>query len=203
VSNPPRTPVECFATIILWLGRAVDGPSMWGHFSRPLALLILDRIRTINQAFARLAARIGAGTYIPSRPADRPRQRAGPHPRKKNPLPQGFAWLVKLVPETAVYGSQLQFLFAAPEMAALLAAAPGPMGRPIRSLCNMLGVRPPPILAPPPATRPGPSTPPAPAGKEDGGAADRPAPKPKRTEKPPRVRYVFGLRYPPPFPDPA
>jgi hypothetical protein len=175
---------------MLWLTRAVDGPSMWGGFSRPLAMLILDRLRTINQAFARLAARIAVGKPFPSRPPDQPRQRAGPHPRKKNPLPQGFAWLVKLVPETAVYGSQLQFLFATPEMAALMAAAPASLGRPLRSLCHMLGVRPPPILAPPPTVRPKPPKP------------ERP-PVEKRPKKPEKVRYVFGLRYPPPFPDPA
>ncbi len=83
MTNPPRTPIECFATLIRWLGLALDGHSTWGRLERPLALLILDRLRTINQAFARLAARIGAGTYIPSRPPDQPRQRAGPHPRKK------------------------------------------------------------------------------------------------------------------------
>ncbi len=177
MSNPPRTPAECFATIILWLGRAVDGPSMWGHFSRPRALLILNRIREINQAFARLAARIGAGTYIARCPADTPRQRAGPHQRRKNPLPQGFAWLVKLVPETAVYGSQLQFLFADPAMAALMRAAPALLGRPLRSLCHMLGVRPPPILAPPKKTRPPKPPPPA---------APAPGPKP-----PPRQRRAW------------
>ncbi len=154
MSNPPRTPAQWLAGILLSLSLAVDGPSMWGGFSRPLALLILDRIRTINQAFARLAARISAGTYVPHRPADTPRQRAGPHPRRKNPLPQGFAWLIKLVPETAVFGSQLQFLFADPAMAALMAAAPASLGRPLRSLCHMLGIAPPPILAPPARPRP-------------------------------------------------
>jgi hypothetical protein len=177
---------------MLWLSRAVDAPSMWGPFPRPLALLILDRIRTINQAVARLAARVTAGKYVPRRPPETPRQRAGPHPRKKNPLPQSFAWLVKLVPETAVYGSQLQFLFAAPEMAALMQAAPASLGRPLRSLCHMLGVRPPPILAPPPAVRPR-ARPPKP---------ERPA-APARPKKPEKPRYVFGLRYPPPLPDPA
>ncbi len=195
MSNPPRTPAECFATIILWLGRAVDGPSMWGHFSRPLALLILDRIRTINQAFARLAARIGAGTYIARRPADTPRQRAGPHPRKKNPLPQTFAWLVKLLPETAAYGSQLNHLFADPEMAALMAAAPAAMRRPLRSLCRMLGVDPPKVLAlPPPPPRPKPERKPKPPRHDrDPGFS------PKRPMG--RVRYVNGLRAPWPSQD--
>jgi len=69
-------------------------------------------------------------------------------------LPRGFAWLVKLLPETAVYGSQLQVLFADPAMAAMMQAAPASLCRPVRSLCHMLGVRPPPILAPPPAVQP-------------------------------------------------
>jgi hypothetical protein len=196
VSNPPRTPAECFATILLWLSRAVDAHHLAGRLSGPLMILILNRIRDINQRFARLAARIGAGTYIPRRPAATPRRPTGPRPRPPNKLPQGFAWLVKLVPEAAVYGSQLQFLFADPAMAALMAAAPGPLRRPLRSLCRMLGVAPPPILALPPCVR----------------ARTRP-PKPERPAAPKRslrhlanpfqVRYVFGLRDPPPFPDPA
>ena len=63
--TPSRTPVETFAAIILWLGLAVDGPSMWGRIERALGLLILTRIREINQAFARLAARLAAGAYPP------------------------------------------------------------------------------------------------------------------------------------------
>jgi hypothetical protein len=177
---------------MLWLTRAVDGPSMWGPLSRPLALLIMDRIRTINRAFARLAARIRAGTHLPRRPADTPRQRTGPHPRRKNPLPQGFAWLVKLLPETAVYGSQLQVLFADPAMATLMQAAPASLGRPLRSLYHMLGVIAPKILAPPPPTRP----------KTRPPRVERP-PAEKRPKKPEKPRYVCGLRYPPPFKNPA
>jgi hypothetical protein len=165
VSTAPRTPAECFAGIILWLSRTVDSHSMWGRLSRPLALLILDRIRVINQRFARIAARIAAGSYTPRR-APPHRRLAAPKPRRKNPLPQGVAWLLKLVPETASYGSQLQFLLADPAMAALLAAAPASLRRPVRSLCHMLGVAPPPILAPVPAsaarrTAPTPLPPPA------------------------------------------
>ncbi len=103
---------------------------------------------------------------------------------------------MKLLPETAAYGTQLQALCAAPEMAALLAAAPASLGRPLRSLCHMLGVRPPPILAPPPRARPEPRPPkvrPPPARK----------PSLKHLENPFRVRYVAGLRDPPPFKNPA
>jgi hypothetical protein len=186
VSNPPLTPTEWFASIMLWLTRAVDGPSMFGPFSRPLALLIMGRIRTINQAFARIAERIRAGTCIPSRPAETPRQRTGPHPRGKSPLPQGFAWLVKLLPETAVYGSQLQFLFADPAMAALMAAAPNSLGRPVRSLCHMLGIAPPAILAPPARPRPPRAIPTA--------APEAPAPRPA---PPPQLQLPAWMRPPP------
>jgi hypothetical protein len=196
VSNPPRTPAESFATILLWLARAVDAHYLAGKLSGPLIMLILNRIRSINQCFGRLAARVRAGTFIPRRPPATPRQRAGPRPRQPKQLPQGFAWLVKLVPETAVYGSQLQFLFADPAMAALMAAAPAPLRRPLRSLCRMLGVAPPPILALPPRARPSPRPP----------KPERPS-APKRSLKqlanPFRVRYVIGLRDPPPFKNPA
>jgi hypothetical protein len=183
---PPRTPAECFATIMRWLSLAVDGHSTWGRLARPLALLILNRIREINQRFARLAALIRAGKYVPRR-ATTPRRAAARQPRRPNPLPQDFAWLVKLVQETAVYGSQLQALFRDPEMAALMAAAPAAMRRPLRSLCRMLGVIPPPILAlapknPPPAARPAKRRPPPPAAPH----AKRP-----RTQPPP-TRHARG-----------
>jgi len=93
------------------------------------------------------------------RPPATPRRHTHRRFRRRNKLPQGFAWLVKLVPEAAVYGSQLNFLFAEPEMAGLLAAAPAPLRRPVRSLCRMLGVTPPAILALPAKPRPPPAPP--------------------------------------------
>src|ERR1019366_5079255 len=111
----------------------------------PLIALIVDRIRGIKQRFARLAARIGAGKYFSRRPATR-RPPIDPKPRRPNKLPQSFAWLVKLMPEAAGYGSQLDNLFRDPGMAALMEAAPAQMRRPLRSLCRMLGIAPPQIL---------------------------------------------------------
>jgi hypothetical protein len=168
---------------------------MWGQFSRPLALLIIDRLRTINQAFARLAARIAAGKYVPRRPPDTPRRHEPRKPRGPNPLPQTFAWLIKLLPETAPFGGQLQALFAEPEMAALLAAAPAPLRRPLRSLCRMLGVDPPKILAlPPPPPRPKPPPKPKiPKNHREAGFSPR---RPMG-----RVRYLNGLRAPWPSQD--
>jgi len=172
---------------------------MGGRIERALALLILTLIREINQAFARLAARISAGTYLPSRPVAARRARENRTPRGPNKLSQTFAGLVKLLPETAAYGTQLHVLFAEPEMAAPLAPAPAATRRPLRSLCRMLGARPSKILAAPAKPR-APTAPTTEYGREP---ADRPAPTRKRAKRPPRVRYVFGLRDPPPFPNPA
>jgi hypothetical protein len=189
VSIPP-TPAERFATLLLWLSLAVDARRLAGRLATPLLVLILDRLRGINQTFARLAARIGAGRFAPRRSVARhsPIERK---PRRPNPLPQDFAWLIKLVPEAAASAGQLQFLLADAEMAALLAAAPAPLRRPLRSLCRMLGIDPPTVLAPP-AARPRPPS-----------AARKVRPAPERPKQPSRPRYVCGLRYPPPFPHPA
>jgi len=81
---------------------------------------------------------------------------------------------------------------ADPEIAALLAAAPGQISRPLRSLCRMLDVELP-LPAPPRAARP-----PKPAAT---GTARTAAPKPPSRSG--RPRYVFGLRYPPPLLNPA
>ncbi len=191
MSTPPPTPAESFATLLRCLSLAVM--AMMGGERLPLPLIgqIVDRIRRIKQRFATLAARIRDGRFT-ARPAATRRPRPGQPPPPKNPLPTTFGWLLKLVPEAVQYRGQLEILFQDAEMAALLAAAPTSMRRPLRSLCRMLGLPPPPILAPPPAVRPT-TRPPKP---------ERP-PAEKRPKKPEKVRYVFGLRYPPPFKNPA
>ena len=174
----PSTPTERFSSLVLGLIHILDRHCRNGALAAPRFVLI----------FARLAARIQAGRAFPRR-SEAPRKPAEKKaPRTKNPLPQGVAWLIKLIPETAVSASQLRFLLAEPEMVALLATAPAQLRKPIRSLCRMLGLDPPKILALPPDTRP-----------------KRPAkerkPRPRR-EKPEKVRYVFGIRYPSVFPHP-
>ena len=180
-------PSERFAQLLFWLGKTLVTRNLAGALAGPIFFLIMGRLKTIRYIFARLAARIEAGTFAPRRSSPRPRA-TEKKTRKRTPLPQGFAWLVKMVPETAASASQLQFLLAEPDMAALIAAAPAQMRRPLRSLCQMLGVILPPILAPLPDPRP--KKPPV----------ER-KPRPKR-EKPEKVRYVFGIRYPSVFPHP-
>ena len=117
-----------------------------GGLAGPLIVLIWTRLRRMAGRFAGLAARVAAGTASP-------RRRASPHPATGRPhppyrrLPRGFAWLVRQLPGTAAGAAQMQYLLAEPEMAALLAAAPQ-MGRILRPLCRMLGVRPRPTCSP-------------------------------------------------------
>ena len=151
----PPTPAETFASILWCLAQAVVTRSAFG-LSQPLIVLIITRIRDAKQAFARLAARIEAGTYAPRRrSATPPRPPAVQKPRPPpNPLARKFGWLMPLVPGAVVFGGHLDSLLRDPEMAELLAAAPVSLRRPIRSLCWMLRVEPPKILARPAKPRP-------------------------------------------------
>ena len=146
----PRSPAERFATIFAGLTGAVVTRIHFG-LSQLLIGLIIDRIRGLKQRFARIAARVGAGTYVPRRFASRPQ--AEPKPRPPSQLPQKFGWLLTLVPPAVGARSQLQSLLRDPEMVALIAAAPASLGRPLRSLCWMLGLRPPEIQALPATPR--------------------------------------------------
>src|SRR5271163_209028 len=139
--------------MLRWLGQCVAAMSGGDRLSYFLIGQIITRIRVINQSFARLDARIRAGNYAPRRFAPR-RPPAAPRPRPPNPLPSHFGWLLPLVPEAMGSRSHLEYLFRDPEMVALMAAAPASMRRPIRSLCHMLGVSPPDILALPVKPRP-------------------------------------------------
>ena len=185
---PLRAPAERFATILQWLTRAVMAQMGGERLPLPLIALIVDRIRRIKQRFAYLADRLRDGLYIPRHRTTAPRRRPG-QARPQNPLPQKFGWLLKLVPEAVGYRSQLENLLRDPEMAALLAAAPTAMRRPLRSLCRMLGLSPPPVLPLPPRPKP----PPAPS----------PATTAAKREKPPplaRSRLGFHKGLPPLFP---
>ena len=183
------TPSERLASLLFALVQALDSRCLVGALAQPLFILIMGRLRSIRYGFARLAARVEAGGFAPRRPAAPRSPATEKKPRRRNPLPQGFAWLIKLVPDVTASASQLQFLLADPDMAALLAAAPEQLRRPIRSLCQMLGVPAPATLPPPPDPRP-----PKPRVERK--------PRPRREELP-KVRYVFALRYPSVSPHPT
>ncbi len=118
--------------------------------SGPLLVLLWTRLQHVSQRLAALAARAAAGRALtrrrvaPLTPARRVPPAPWAPPLAPSPrLPHKFAWLVRLVPEAACYGSQLRHLLTAPEMAALLAASPQAR-RLLRPLCRMLAVAPPP-----------------------------------------------------------
>lgn len=141
----PTSPVERLVRIIDGLCSAIAARGPGGVLTTPLFFLLWSRLRRMATRATRAAARIAAG--IPQAAA-RPQ---APRPSRPQPLrlPRGFAWVVKLVPGTAAYGTQLQRLLADPLMAPL-AAVPA-MRRLLNPLRQMLGVPTPPPQAPRPA----------------------------------------------------
>jgi hypothetical protein len=136
---PPAAPAvtDRFVLIIEALCHAVArriGIASLGGLAGPLIILIAARLRRMAARFTRLATSTQAGLEAP-RPA-RLRQRAWA------PLypPRRFAWLLRVVPETAPIAAQLRHLLTEPEMTALLAATPK-LRQTLRPLCQMLGIR--------------------------------------------------------------
>ena len=142
----PRTPAERLVGILDSLCRAVAHHGLIRRLAGPLLILICGRLRRTALRVTRLAARQGQAPRprTPGKPAARP-------PRPKSPLvlPRGKRWLIRLIPQTAFGGSQLQHLLSQPEMADFIAATPQ-IGRLLRPLCRMLGAVPPPGIAKPP-----------------------------------------------------
>ncbi len=156
-----------FSLVIDGLCRVTAARIATDRSAGPLLILIVGRLRRLAARFAALAARAQAGPLPPPR-----RRAARPGPPRNNrqrPLPESFAWLIRLVPETAGYGGQVHALLSDPEMAALLEAVPQ-AGRILRPLCRMMAVRPDaPMLRPPP---------------KRARTAAPPGPEPARTDPP-------------------
>jgi len=193
----------------------VQRPAGAGIAGRPRALsgklliLLWTRLQHVSQRLAALVARAAAGRALTRRPRRlhvaplAPIRRMPPTPFPR--LPHKFAWLVRLVPEAASYGSQLRHLLAEPEMAALLAASPQ-ASRLLRPICRMLAVAPPHAVPRPPppdpplsdaaAAPPDPHRPPRggkPAGRPLG--RDRPLRHSSRTPEHARLAASISLRY--------
>jgi hypothetical protein len=153
-----------------------SGRLSWGGITRPVLDLVFRRIDDNKRRIDRIVAQLRAGTYKPRRRSGKPRARASPsirQPKPPSPLPQKFGWLLPLIParqgeywHANAERERLERLLNEPEMVTLIQAAPAALGRPLRSLCWMFGLKPPPILAPPRSPKP------------------KPAPKP-RTPRPP------------------
>ena len=172
MSAPPFTPADRFSALIRYITQSVSIRTGWDrNLSLTMIGLITERLRNIKWAFLRIAARVQAGRY--ARRAAAPRKHGGGGWRP-SPLPRNRGWLEPLIPQTIEWRGHLAHLLQDAEMLALIEAAPEALGRPLRSLHWMLGLRPPPILKirkaqPIPAPPAPPETPPA----------NRPAPRHK------------------------
>ncbi len=179
----PPSGVELLRRVLNSLLADVAGRVAWGGIAMALNVFISARLIGHRQQIERIVARIRAGTYKPRRRS--PAQGAPPPPASRPPRPpgpvkQGFGWLLPLLPpywNANGYSAALESVLADPDMVALIQAAPVTLGRPLRSLCWMLRVRPPPVLAPPRRTAPRPATPPPAKPK---AKPQRPAPLPAR-----------------------
>jgi hypothetical protein len=144
---------ERLAIIIEGLCQAVAARGPKAGSAVPLIVLAAMPLRRMSARFASLAAAVRDGRLARAPTLRRPALTVrAPRPHR---LPRGFGWLIRLVPEAAVSGSQLQYWMEDPELVALLARAPQ-AGRILRSLCRMLAIRPGPALR---AARRAPPTP--------------------------------------------
>ncbi len=139
-------PAERLAYIIENLCQVIGRRSDWrlGLACLPGQLLfqIWKRLRGIAFRFrARIARNTANPVPIPARLRKPRLARLGPaRPRKPDPLPRHYAWLLRLIQETAHGRSQFCDFLADPEMATLLAQDPQ-LRRILRPLCHILGIR--------------------------------------------------------------
>ena len=113
----------------------------------PLIIPITTRIGRLMQRFERLVARLAAGwrPNLAAVAARAPLARAGAGSAMRVRtdairLPSGFGWLAQYTHGATACAGHLEALLAAPVMAELIATAPS-VGRVLRPLCRMLGVR--------------------------------------------------------------
>ena len=178
-ATPPRSPIDMLFATLLRVVLGIAARVAAGPLPPEVAGLIRNRIEDTKQRIARIVAKIQAGTYVLRRRTGKPRAGASRPPPPPSLLPPTFGWLAPLIPDAGACRGELDWLLRLPEMVALIEAAPVSLGRPLRSVCWMFGLRPPPSLARPKSPRPTPppSEEPAPAARPK---APRPPPLPAR-----------------------
>jgi len=156
--------------LVVAVGFFAGMPQGWG-----IGTLMEGRVRRLAARFARLAARIEAGTLRPPR---RRAERTGQAAERvrRPPLPlvlRRFGWLGRMVPGAWTCALEFEPVLAGPEMAALVAAVPQ-AARILRPLSHMLGLKAPAYLRLPRRKRKQASAP--------GARRSSPLPSPRRGE---------------------
>ncbi len=188
-------PAERLAYIIESLCQVIGRRSDWrlglACLPGPLLFQIWKRLRGIAFRFRERIAR-NAANPIPAPPRlrkPRPARPGAARPRKPDPLPRHYAWLLRLIQETAHGRAQFCDFLADPEMATLLAQDPQ-LRSILRPLCHILGIRRdqvpslyPPIPPKQPTPQPPEAQPPAPSIPDE--APPPAAPPAAQAESPP------------------
>jgi len=174
--TPTPSPAQRIVTVFNWIIASVqrslvkNAAGLEGPVQTMLYNLIGHRLRDARDRLVRLAERVAAGwVYQPTPRTPRkvaPRTDGRP-PRHPNPLTTGSHWALRAAPgpDAGAANNSLYLLLEEPEIAAVLAAAPVPAWRILRSVCWMLGVDKPLVLArlgPRPPKAPKPAKPPPP-----------------------------------------
>ena len=192
---PPTSPVERLFAMLHRLLMDIGGRVSWSSLSPQVVALMHRRIQGNKFRIERIVGRIRAGTYrFRGRTAKPTTRSARPRP-PPSLLPARFGWLLPLIParpeeywHANAAREGLETMLNHPEMVALIEAAPVSLGRPLRSLCWMFGLRPPPSLARPR---------PAPAAPMPKVKARRPPPLPARPPSRPDAP-AWMQNWPPP-----
>ncbi|MBV8574557.1 MAG: hypothetical protein JOZ58_05875, partial [Acetobacteraceae bacterium] len=170
--TPPFQPTELVARLWLTIQNIRSGLGLRGakeHALGPLMCRVWKRLVRLHAEVERLVTAVredrlraprAARQRVELRPTRSEEEASAAKaedsppttPWEKLALPRGFGWLLRVVPEARQTGGQVQFWMNDPELPELLAKAPQ-LGRPLRSLCYMMGIRPPPALRPPPRPR--------------------------------------------------
>ena len=156
----PADPSERFAMIFRALQRSVADNGYRLKIHGPLLVLIWNYLSRQIARFAKIAAK---PPQTPRAPRTVERKPTEPKPKPALTLPRGFAWLIRLLPNgpaaPIVPGAnarlELQHFMEDPIVQALLATHPS-LGRILRPLHTMLGLRYPPSIKRPKWTKPRP-----------------------------------------------
>ncbi len=143
--NPPTLPAETARIVAVVLAGlvALMAHVFQRHKRAAIVVPLWGYINRTARRFARLMARVEAGTLQARKPAaPRPARAPAAERKPRLRLPSAQGWLGQdLGWQGRGFGSQLDHLLSQPETAALVASLPQAQ-RLLRPLCRMLGIAP-------------------------------------------------------------